>query len=659
MYDGRTLTLLIATFAALLIVVWQPLSRRYDDSDKGTDRLVALPKFRKPSNFRLTAFVIVGLAVCTVIVGMRNPDPLKVYQGAVQSLVGAVDKNPAAAADYAQRLVPLIPAAIVGYLVTLSLVLPATLGRRMMILLHAPLFIAVSALSDAFVGLAGTAVNIPENLVPVIGIYLEYVLGYMMIFRLTFTTYALPRVTRQPIGRRRGEDFRDSLLTLLILVASTGAVFPFALWLVGKVGDHPVVELLILVSLRTAISNCFYILLGMVKLSGGRKPQPGSRRPPIDVIIPAYNEEVGIERLLRSIDRAAGRYGGPVHVVLCDDGSTDATSDLANSAMNEFAFATGQVILGAHGGKSKALNLALTHCTADFVFRLDADCAVDEYCFVYSVPHFLADPRVGLVGALTIAKEPYETWIDRMRTMEQVYTFGFQQVTLTVVDAVPCIVGSYTAFRREAVIELGGFVSGMFGEDAEFTCAMGRRGWRAALDPRIVSYEDVPPDLHDLRVQRFRWSMARLMNMGRFTPWGNGAPGPRFWFQLPKSSGSRIFAPAHFFMMLLALQFAALEPGVTHNIVKFAALLALSFVPGMVPTVLAMLYFRRLDAALWSPLWPVFTMLKRIYMVEAVLACGVRPVKTPAAIRGRFPYWRSLLGFGTGTHRELAHDPKI
>jgi len=644
MYDGRTLILLLATMAALVIVVWQPLSRRYDDSDRGTDRLVSLPPFRRPSNRRVAAFLLVGILVSAGIIGMRDPQPLQIYQGTVASLVGAVDRQPAAATQYAQHVTPLIPAALVGYLITIAIVLPATLGRRLMILLHAPLFIAISALADCFVALAGTAFDIPTAVTPVLGIYLEYVLGFMMVFRLTFTTYALPRVTRQPIGRSRGGDLRDSLLTLFVLAGATGIMFPFALWLIQRVGDHPVTVFIILVSLRTAISDFVYVLFGLVKFAGGRRPQPGEQRPGLNVIIPAYNEEYGIERLLRSIDRAAGRYGGPVHVILCDDGSTDRTGDLANATMREYAFATGEVILGEHGGKAKALNQALGRCTEEFVFRLDADCAIDRECFRYAIPYFLSDPRIGLVGALTVPKEPYYTWLDRMRAMEQIFNFGFSQVMLSEVDAVPCILGSFMGFRRHAALELGGFVSGMFGEDAEFTCALGRLGWRAALDPRIVSYEDVPPNLHDLRVQRFRWSMAGMMNFGRFTPWGNGAPGPRFWYQLPKSAGTRFFSPPHFFILVLGLMYAAIMPGVEHNIVKFAWFLLVGFMPGAIPRILMLFYYRRLGILPWAPLWLVFATLKRIFLLEAALGCGVRPVRPPLALRGRIPRWSSLLG---------------
>ena len=287
-------------------------------------------------------------------------------------------------------------------------------------------------------------------------------------------------------------------------------------------------------------------------------------------------------------------------------------------------------------------------CSSD-LFRLDADCAIDPNSFAYAIPYFLRDPRVGLVGAMTLPKEPYYTWIDRMRAMEQIFNFGFSQPMLAQVDGVPCILGSFTGFRRQAAVDLGGFVSGMFGEDAEFTCALGRRGWRAALDPRIISYEDVPPNAHDLRVQRFRWGMAGMMNFARFTPWGNGAPGPRFWYQLPKSAGTRMLSPTHFFIMVLGLQYAAIVPGVQHNVLKFGWFLFVSFLPGLVPRMLMLVYYRRLRILPWAPLWLAFAMLKRVYLLEAALGCGLRPVRPPLAVRARFPRWRSLLGIPVRT----------
>ena len=49
------------------------------------------------------------------------------------------------------------------------------------------------------------------------------------------------------------------------------------------------------------------------------------------MIIPAYNEEEVIVDTLTSIDAAAAHYGGPVRIILTNDGSTDRTRPLAEA----------------------------------------------------------------------------------------------------------------------------------------------------------------------------------------------------------------------------------------------------------------------------------------------------------------------------------------
>ena len=104
-----------------------------------------------------------------------------------------------------------------------------------------------------------------------------------------------------------------------------------------------------------------------------RQPPIGDERPPIDVIIPAYNEAAVIVDTLKSIDAAAAHYGGPVRIIMTNDGSTDQTRALAESTIDAFVAATGRVIEGQHKGKSAALNLALAETTSDIVVRIDAD----------------------------------------------------------------------------------------------------------------------------------------------------------------------------------------------------------------------------------------------------------------------------------------------
>lgn len=642
MFDTVRLGLLVADFAILLFLTVQPLSRRFDDSDRGSGAVVHLPPLRKQAAYRAWLFVLVSALVSIPIVAMPQYSLSVAYRGWVDSLLDWLTRNPDASLLYADRLIPLLPTALTGYLITFAIVLPATFGRRVMILLHAPLFLLTSVIVDTFIGLVVVNTGITMSPTPVVNMFVQYSLVYVLLFRLAFTTYQLPRTTHVPLGHHGG--LLDSVVTLVCLVVSAIVLCALVLWVLPGLGDHPVYTFIIVYCLRSAILDGFYCLLGLYKWSGNRPPKPDGRTPLVNVIIPAYNESAVIERLLRSIDRAAGNYGGPVHVVMCDDGSTDDTRILAEAVIATYRYATGTVVQGSHGGKSKALNTALSYCTADYVYRVDADCALDADAFVYSVPHFVNDPLIGVLGAYTTPKEPYSTWIDRMRLYEQVLAFGFTRVVLSAVDAVPCIPGTFCAFRREAAIAVGGFVSGMLGEDADFTCAITRLGYRAVVEPRVKSYEDVPATLKQLRVQRWRWTIGGLLTFARFTPFGTGwSQGPRVWFKMPQTASTRITTPAHIFAWTLALVFAAFQPSISHQWLHVVIIVVIAQLLSMVPRALVMIYYKRARDLLWFWMWVPFSLIKAFVVLEAMMCVTPRPVKPPIRIRARYPTWTALI----------------
>ena len=253
-------------------------------------------------------------------------------------------------------------------------------------------------------------------------------------------------------------------------------------------------------------------------------------------------------------------------------------------------------------------------------------------------------------------KEPYSTWIDRMRAFELFFVFGFLRLALAQVDAVPCIPGTFCAFRREAALAIGGFLTGMYSEDADFTCAIARLGYRAAIDPRVVSYEDVPTTVRQLRIQRFRWGIGSRLVFARFDPFNRdiGAPGPRFWFWMPTSSAGHLLGPVHVFMWLMTLEYSIIASDARHNLGKWLAFFLLTRTFTLVPKFLVLAYYRRLRLMPWAVLWVPFKQLKRLFLLEALLAFQMRPVKPPLPLRARHPTWRSMLSPWRPTATEKA-----
>src|SRR5260370_9252814 len=309
MYNYDALALLLADAVVLAVIVLQPLSRRYDDSDRGRGTVVKLPPFGRPSLPRAGLFLVVAAAVGSLVVIDRHPAVTQLYHEALVRLLHWLIRDPSVVSAYARQLVPLVPAAFVGYLVTAAIVMPATVGRRIMVGLDGPLFIAGSLLTDCLLGLAVTTLHVQPWPAPLISMYLQYLVGYLVVFRLFFTSHQLPKLT--PVPRLRRGDLRDNLTLILCVVSATCVVFAVALTLYQMIGVDTVIGSIILIPVQLGVIDTLAIFLILVRRAGGPPPGPPTQPPPLDGIIPAYNQAGLHQPQLSSNDPPASRDCGP------------------------------------------------------------------------------------------------------------------------------------------------------------------------------------------------------------------------------------------------------------------------------------------------------------------------------------------------------------
>lgn len=157
--------------------------------------------------------------------------------------------------------------------------------------------------------------------------------------------------------------------------------------------------------------------------------------------------------------------------------------------------------------------------------------------------------------------------------------------------------------------------------------------------------EDVPDTTRQLRIQRFRWAIGSRLVFGRFDPLYRdiGAPGPRFWFWMPATSAGHLLGPAHIFLWLMTLEYSITAPDARHNVGKWFAFFLVTRALTLVPKFLVLAYYRRFRLLPWAVLWVPFKQLKRFFLLEALLAFQMRPVKPPLPLRAQYPTWRSML----------------
>ncbi|MEU8251788.1 bifunctional polysaccharide deacetylase/glycosyltransferase family 2 protein [Nonomuraea sp. NPDC048916] len=230
-------------------------------------------------------------------------------------------------------------------------------------------------------------------------------------------------------------------------------------------------------------------------------PEP----PPVTVIVPAYNEEAGIQATVRSLVDTT--YPGELEVLVVDDGSTDRTAELAAA----LGFANVRVIRQRNGGKPAALNTGIAQARHELLVMVDGD-TVFEPVTIGQLIRQLADPSVGAVSGNTKVGNR-RGMIGRWQHMEYVIGFNLDRRAFELLDCMATVPGAIGAFRRSALVALGGVSVDTLAEDTDLTMALCRAGWRVVYEEKALAWTEAPTSLGQLWKQRYRWCYGTLQAM--------------------------------------------------------------------------------------------------------------------------------------------------
>ncbi|MGW3667954.1 bifunctional polysaccharide deacetylase/glycosyltransferase family 2 protein [Streptomyces sp. NPDC005141] len=221
---------------------------------------------------------------------------------------------------------------------------------------------------------------------------------------------------------------------------------------------------------------------------------------PVTVIVPAYNEKECIANTLKSLAKSTH----PIEIIVVDDGSEDNTSEIAES----LGMPNVRVIRQENAGKPAALNNGVRNARYDIVVMMDGD-TVFEPDAVHQLVQPFADPEIGAVaGNAKVGNR--NTMIGAWQHIEYVMGFNLDRRMYDLLRCMPTIPGAIGAFRRDAVLEVGGMSEDTLAEDTDITIAMHRAGWRVVYQEHARAWTEAPGSLKQLWSQRYRWSYGTM-----------------------------------------------------------------------------------------------------------------------------------------------------
>jgi cellulose synthase/poly-beta-1,6-N-acetylglucosamine synthase-like glycosyltransferase/peptidoglycan/xylan/chitin deacetylase (PgdA/CDA1 family) len=297
----------------------------------------------------------------------------------------------------------------------------------------------------------------------------------------------LPASATHPLApsteRRRGQLFSWSVQLGFFLIT----LFSIVILIVGALVTLRVLLLLALASHQTRATRL--------------RADADEYVPAVSVIVPAFNEEVGIERAVRSL--AASNYPD-VEIVVVDDGSTDATAAIVEALQLPRV----HLVRQDNGGKASALNTGVRMSDGEILVMVDGDTVFEPDTLMRLVQPMAAPDVAAVSGNTKVGNRG--GLLGRWQHIEYVTGFNLDRRMYEVLQCTPTVPGAIGAFRRSALEQVGGVSGDTLAEDTDLTLSIGRTGGRVLYAPDARAWTEAPSTLGGLWRQRYRWSFGTM-----------------------------------------------------------------------------------------------------------------------------------------------------
>ncbi|HYG68658.1 MAG TPA: cellulose synthase family protein [Anaeromyxobacteraceae bacterium] len=245
-----------------------------------------------------------------------------------------------------------------------------------------------------------------------------------------------------------------------------------------------------------------------------RLPTPKGRfetLPRVTIQLPIFNEMYVTERLIDAVCRI-DYPRDRLEVQVLDD-STDETQGIARARVERWK-AEGVDVVYVHrtnrkGFKAGALEYGLPLAKGEFIAVFDAD-FIPPADYLHRLIHHFTDPKVGMVqarwghlnrtcSALTHAQSIFldgHFVIEHNARNRSGRFFNFN--------------GTAGIWRREAIVDAGGWQHDTITEDLDLSYRAQMKGWQFVFRPDVVTPAELPADMNAFKAQQHRWAKGSI-----------------------------------------------------------------------------------------------------------------------------------------------------
>lgn len=311
------------------------------------------------------------------------------------------------------------------------------------------------------------------------------------------------------------------ILVCLALYVFTGLLVMSTVWWAPyERNDFPLFRLFIIVFATILLTKYFiymtvspwYDVIESIKRNLYKEKRLPPYLPKVSVVVPAWNEEVGIVKTVESI--LANTYSN-LEVVVINDGSTDNSDKLMRDFVSQYEHRSAGkeympkllYVYKENEGKGKALNDGIRLASGEVIISIDADCVLLPDTVQNFVTHFQDEHVMAAVGNVKIGNQ--KTLLGTLQYLEFLFSFYFKKAD-SLFNTIYIIGGAAGAFRRSVFEKIGMYSSENITEDIDLSVRIQKAGMRIVYAADAIVYTEAATTFKGLAAQRLRWKRGRF-----------------------------------------------------------------------------------------------------------------------------------------------------
>jgi cellulose synthase/poly-beta-1,6-N-acetylglucosamine synthase-like glycosyltransferase len=242
--------------------------------------------------------------------------------------------------------------------------------------------------------------------------------------------------------------------------------------------------------------------------------------PVVTVQLPVYNEVYVVGRLIDASCKMV--YPKEKLEIQVLDDSTDQTVEVVAKYVEKYrrqGFDIKQIRRANRlGYKAGALKEGLAVARGEFVAIFDADFVPRPDFLLKTIPHFMTDPKIGMVQTRWEHLNSEYSLLTRTQAMALDGHFVIEQAVRNKVGFFINFNGTAGVWRKSCIEDAGNWQADTLTEDLDLSYRAQLKGWRFKYLNNVTSPAELPSEINALKSQQFRWTKGAIETARKILP---------------------------------------------------------------------------------------------------------------------------------------------